>query len=300
MRALVTGANGFVGRHLLAHLAQYGDRATGVDRDCDVTDSSSVLEVLERTRPEVIYHLAALTHVGDSWKNPVEFTRVNVIGTKNVLDAARAVVPDATVVLVSSADVYGIVREEELPIHETFRVAPANPYASSKVEAEHVAHDSFRMWGQRVVIARPFNHVGPGQSVQFVVPALVDRLLEALETGADEIPVGDLSTRRDFSDVRDVVRAYRLLDQYGVAGEVYNVASGHDVGLDDIAAQLVESIAPGVRLVQDESLLRPVEVPVMRGSFDKIHEVCGWEPTIPLATSLRDVIEDLRQRRAAR
>jgi GDP-4-dehydro-6-deoxy-D-mannose reductase len=223
-----------------------------------------------------------------------------VIGTKNVLDAARAVVPDATVVLVSSADVYGIVREEELPIHETFRVAPANPYASSKVEAEHVAHDSYRMWGQRVVIARPFNHVGPGQSVQFAVPALIDRLLEALETGADEIPVGDLSTRRDFSDVRDVVRAYRLLDQYGVAGEVYNVASGHDVGLDDIAAQLVESIAPGVRLVRDESLLRPVEVPVMRGSFDKIHEVCGWEPTIPLATSLRDVIEDLRQRRAAR
>jgi GDP-4-dehydro-6-deoxy-D-mannose reductase len=300
MRALVTGANGFVGRHLLAHLSQYGDSATGVDRDCDVTDSSSVLAVLERTRPEVIYHLAALTHVGDSWKNPVEFTRVNVIGTKNVLDAARAVVPDATVVLVSSADVYGIVREEELPIHETFRVAPANPYASSKVEAEHVAHDSYRMWGQRVVIARPFNHVGPGQSVQFVVPALVDRLLEALETGADEIPVGDLSTRRDFSDVRDVVRAYRLLDQYGVAGEVYNVASGHDVGLDDIAAQLVESIAPGVRLVRDESLLRPVEVPVMRGSFDKIHEVCGWEPTIPLATSLRDVIEDLRRRRAAR
>jgi GDP-4-dehydro-6-deoxy-D-mannose reductase len=141
--------------------------------------------------------------------------------------------------------------------------------------------------------------VGPGQSVHFVVPALVDRLLGALESGADEIPVGDLSTRRDFSDVRDVVRAYRLLDQYGVAGEVYNVASGHDVGLDDIAAQLVESIAPGVRLVRDETLLRPVEVPVMRGSFEKIHEVSGWEPTIPLATSLRDVIDDVRGRRAA-
>jgi GDP-4-dehydro-6-deoxy-D-mannose reductase len=299
VRAFVTGADGFVGRHLLAHLAERGDDATGVDRDCDVTDSNSVLAALERARPDVIYHLAALTHVGDSWKNPVEFTRVNVLGTKNVLDAARAVVPDATVVLVSSADVYGVVREVDLPIHETFRVAPANPYSSSKVEAEHVAHDSHRVWGQRVIIARPFNHVGPGQSVHFVVPALVDRLLGALESGADEIPVGDLSTRRDFSDVRDVVRAYRLLDQYGVAGEVYNVASGHDVGLDDIAAQLVESIAPGVRLVRDETLLRPVEVPVMRGSFEKIHEVSGWEPTIPLATSLRDVIDDVRGRRAA-
>ncbi len=300
MRALITGADGFVGRHLTNHLRESGDEVFGVDRECDVTDATSVRAVIEGARPEVIYHLAALTHVGDSWDNPVGFTRVNVLGTKNVLDAAFGVVPEATVVLVSSADVYGVVVEADLPLVETFRVAPANPYSSSKVEAERVAHEAFRARGQRIIIARPFNHVGPGQSIQFVVPALVSRLMDALDEGRDEIPVGDLTTRRDFSDVRDVVRAYRLLDEYGVAGEVYNIASGHDVGLADIASQLIEELAPGVRLVTDEGLLRPVEIPVMRGSFEKLHEVSGWEPTIPLSTSLRDVIDELRVRRLAR
>ena len=297
MKALVTGAHGFVGRHLHAHLAERGDDVVAVDRESDVTDSSGVRELLEQCTPDVIYHLAALTYVGDSWKDPVEFTRVNVLGTKNVLDAVHAVVPDATVILVSSADVYGVVGEGDLPLTETFRVAPANPYASSKVEAERVAHDAFRHWGQRVIVARPFNHIGPGQSLNFVVPAIAKRLLDAVATGAHSIAVGELSTRRDFSDVRDVVRAYRLLDQYGVAGEIYNVASGHDVGLDEIAARLVELIAPSMTLVTDTSLLRPVDLPVSRGSFEKLHEVSGWEPTIALETSLLDVVADMRQRR---
>ena len=297
MKALVTGAHGFVGRHLHAHLAERGEDVVAVDRESDVTDSSGVRELLEQCTPDVIYHLAALTYVGDSWKDPVEFTRVNVLGTKNVLDAAHAVVPDATVILVSSADVYGVVGEGDLPLTETFRVAPANPYASSKVEAERVAHDAFRHWGQRVIVARPFNHIGPGQSLNFVVPAIAKRLLDAVATGAHSIAVGELSTRRDFSDVRDVVRAYRLLDQYGVAGEVYNVASGHDVGLDEIAARLVELIAPSMTLVTETSLLRPVDLPVSRGSFEKLHEVSGWEPTIALETSLLDVVADMRQRR---
>jgi GDP-4-dehydro-6-deoxy-D-mannose reductase len=297
VKALVTGADGFVGRHLLEHLRVSGDEVVGVDRECDVTDARSVLDVLEQVRPDAIYHLAALTAVGASWSNPVEFTRVNVLGTKNVLDAASDVVPEASVVLVSSADVYGVVRPEDLPLVESFRVAPANPYASSKVEAEHVAHDAVRERNQRVVIARPFNHVGPGQSTDFVVPAIVDRLLQALADGADEIVVGDLSTRRDFSDVRDVVRAYRLLIERGVSGEVYNIASGTDVQLSDIAQRLVAAIAPHVRLVTDESLIRPVEVPVSCGSYEKIRRATKWRPVISLDTSLRDVIDEMRTRR---
>ena len=297
MKALVTGADGFVGRHLLAHLRASGDEAVGVDRECDVTDAISVRATLTDVRPEAIYHLAALTAVGESWARPVEYTRVNVLGTKNVLDAASQVVPNARVVLVSSADVYGVVRPEDLPLVETFRVAPANPYASSKVEAEHVAHDAVRERAQAVVIARPFNHVGPGQSTDFVVPAIVRRLLVAEADGADEIVVGDLSTRRDFSDVRDVVRAYRLLVELGVSGEVYNIASGVDVGLFDIAQRLVEAIAPHVRLVTDESLIRPVEVPVSCGSYEKLQRATKWRPTISLDTSLRDVIDEMRERR---
>lgn len=297
MKALVTGANGFVGRHLLEHLDSRGDDAVGVDRECDVTDRAAVLDTLERVRPDTIYHLAALTAVGASWSNPVEYTRVNVLGTKHVLDAAFRAVPHARVVLVSSADVYGVVRPDDLPLVESFRVAPANPYASSKVEAEHVAHDAVREHRQHVVIARPFNHVGPGQSTSFAVPAIVDRLLQAVADAAEEIVVGDLSTRRDFSDVRDVVRAYRLLAENGVAGEVYNIASGTDVELFDIAQRLVDAIAPSVRLRTDESLIRPVEVPVSRGSYEKLHRATAWRPTIGLDESLRDVIEEMRRRR---
>lgn len=298
MKALVTGAEGFVGRHLLEHLRASGDEVIGVDRECDVTDSRSVLATLESVRPDAVYHLAALTAVGASWSNPVEYTRVNVLGTKNVLDAAHRVVPQASVVLVSSADVYGVVRAEDLPLVESFRVAPANPYASSKVEAEHVAHDAVRGRAQRVIIARPFNHVGPGQSTDFVVPAIVNRLLQALADGVDEILVGDLSTRRDFSDVRDVVRAYRLLVEHGVSGEVYNIASGIDVELFDIAQRLVADVAPLVRLRTDESLIRPVEVPVSCGSYAKLTRATKWRQAFTLDVSLRDVIEEMRHRRA--
>jgi GDP-4-dehydro-6-deoxy-D-mannose reductase len=297
VKALVTGADGFVGGHLLEHLRANGDDVVGVDRECDVTDAPSVRAVLDQVRPDAIYHLAALTAVGASWSEALEFTRVNVLGTKNVLDAASDVVPKATIVFVSSADVYGVVRPEDLPLVESFRVAPANPYASSKVEAEHVAHDAVRERRQRVVIARPFNHVGPGQSTDFVVPAIVNRLLQAVADGVDEIVVGDLSTRRDFSDVRDVVRAYRLLVEHGVSGEVYNIASGVDVGLSDIAERLVTEIAPRVRLVTDETLIRPVEVPVSCGSYEKLRRATKWRPTITLDTSLHDVIDEMRVRR---
>jgi GDP-4-dehydro-6-deoxy-D-mannose reductase len=297
MKALVTGADGFVGHHLLEHLRASGDDAVGVDRECDVTDAANVLAVLERLQPEVIYHLAALTAVGASWSNSVEYTRVNVLGTKNVLDAAVEAVPSARILMISSSDVYGVVRPEDLPLVETFRVAPANPYSSSKVEAEHVAHDCVRERHQHVVIARPFNHVGPGQSTEFVVPAIADRLLQAVADGVDEIVVGDLSTRRDFSDVRDVVRAYRLLVERGLSGEVYNVASGVDVALFDIAQRLVATIAPRVRLVTDESLLRPVEVPVSCGSYEKLRRTTSWQPTITLDTSLHDVVVEMRHRR---
>jgi GDP-4-dehydro-6-deoxy-D-mannose reductase len=299
MKALITGANGFVGRHLLVHLVVRGDEVVGVDHECDVTDAQSMKDVLRRTMPDAIYHLAALSHVGDSWSEQVEFTRVNTLGATNVLDQAREVVPDAVTIVVSSANVYGVVQPQDLPIVESFRLAPSDPYASSKVGAERAALDAVRDHGSRVVIARPFNHIGPGQSDMFVVPAIASRLLGALESGADEIAVGDLTTRRDFCDVRDVVRAYRLLAERGVSGDVYNIASGRDVLLHDIADQLVADVAPHVRLVRDTELLRPADIPVLRGSYEKLRAQTGWEPTIPLSRSLHDVVDDMRHRRYA-
>jgi GDP-4-dehydro-6-deoxy-D-mannose reductase len=300
VRVLVTGAEGFVGTHLIAHLEESSDEVRGVDREHDVTSAASMREVFEDLRPEVTYHLAALTHVGDSWEHAGEFTRVNVVGTQRVLDAAHAAVPTSLTIIVSSAEVYGVVAEEDQPLRESFRVAPANPYSASKVEAERVAHEAARVRAQRVIIARPFNHLGPGQALTFVVPALVSRLLDARDRGEDEIAVGDLSARRDFSDVRDVVRAYRLLALLGKAGETYNVASGHDVAIRDIAAQLVLRLAPEVRFFVDSTLLRPIEVPVARGSYEKLHDATGWSPVIPLHVSLDDVIEDVVARRLSR
>ena len=297
MRALVTGSDGFVAKHLIRHLREHDDEVHGIDRERDVTDAASMREVFEWFRPDVTYHLAALTHVGDSWEHASEFTRVNVVGTQRVLDASFEAVPEATTIVASSSEVYGISRAEDQPLHETFRVAPANPYSSSKVEAEHVARDAMRFRGQRVIIARPFNHLGPGQSPTFVVPAIVSRLLDAREGGAGHIVVGDLSTRRDFTDVRDVVRAYRLLAKLGVSGEVYNVASGHDVALSEIAHQLREQLAPGVELVVDPSLLRPVDLPVSRGSYEKLHQATGWAPLIPLHVTLEEIVDDLLARR---
>lgn len=297
MRALITGAGGFVGGHLRHHLVSSGDEVTGVDRECDVTDIDAVRAVVSDVRPDVVYHLAAMTHVGDSWTNAVEFTRVNVLGTKNVLDATYDVAPDAKVVFVSSSEIYGVVSEDVLPLDEKFRTAPANPYSASKLEAELLAKEASRTRGQRVIIARPFNHVGPGQADHFVVPALVSRLFAALHAGQHEISVGDLSTRRDFSDVRDVVRAYRLLSEFGQSPEAYNVCSGHDTSILEVATFLQREIAPDVTFALDERQLRPVEIPVMRGSFNKLHETTGWEPSITLETSLRDVIAEHRSKK---
>jgi GDP-4-dehydro-6-deoxy-D-mannose reductase len=295
VRALITGGRGFVGTHLQQHLRECGDEVSVIDRDVDVTDPAALTTAVARARPDVVYHLAAMTSVADSWSRPAKFTRVNVLGTAHVVDAAREVVPDGRVVLVSSSEVYGVVSAEELPLVETSPTRPANPYSTSKLEAELVAREAVRSHHQSVIVARPFNHIGPGQSTHFVVPALAQRMLDATDQGRHFIMVGDLSTRRDFSDVRDVVRAYRLLAQWGRPGEVYNVASGHDIALSDVADELRRRINPGLEMLVDPELLRPVEVPVSRGSFAKLHEATGWEPTYTLAQSLDDVIASLRR-----
>ena len=218
-----------------------------------------------------------------------------MLGTAHVLDAAHEVSPEARVVLVSSSEVYGVVSPEELPLSETSPTRPANPYSTSKLEAELVAREAVRSRQQAVVIVRPFNHIGPGQSTNFVVPALVRRMLDATAQGMHFIMVGDLTTRRDFSDVRDVVRAYRLAAQWGRPGEVYNVASGHDIALSDVAEELRRRINPQLEMLVDPDLLRPVEVPVSRGSFAKLHDATGWEPEFSLAQSLDDVIAAQRR-----
>src|SRR3984957_17078611 len=184
MRALITGGKGFVGQWLAAHLKDCGDDVAVIDVETDVADGDAVRRVMSDVVPDAIYHLAAMTHVGESWENPSEVLRVNVLGTAEVLAAARALERPPTVLVVSSAEVYGTVSEEQLPLREVTPTAPATPYAASKVAAEAVALQAWRGYRQPVIVVRPFNHIGPGQSPNFAVPALAQRLAEARKAGA--------------------------------------------------------------------------------------------------------------------
>jgi GDP-4-dehydro-6-deoxy-D-mannose reductase len=222
--------------------------------------------------------------------------QVNAVGTLHVLEAARACPTPPRVLLTSSAEVYGAVVEDQLPVTETTPLAPVTPYAASKVAAEYLGVQAHLAHGLPVVRVRPFNHVGPGQSSSFVVAGLAARIVEAARAGAHTIAVGNLEARRDLTDVRDIVRAYRLLVQSGTAGEVYNVCSGRDVAIAEIAARLLELAGAELQLVPDRDLMRPVDVPVVRGDPAKLHAATGWQPEFDLDTTLRDVLEQWRER----
>ncbi len=307
-RVLITGAAGFVGRHLTAHLEACGDEVLGVDRHhfpgaahpgMDITDAAAVAEVLAELRPTAIYHLAGWADVGGSWKAPVEAFRANAEGTLNVLSAAVDAGVER-VLAVSSADVYGKVEPAELPLTEDSPLRPASPYAASKVAADYLGLQAWLGRGLPVLRVRAFNHLGPGQTDKFVAPAIASRIARAERAGdTAPLPIGDLSARRDFTDVRDVVRAYRLLMEKGQAGEVYNVCSGADLAVQDLADQLLAQARIELRFETDPELLRPVEVPVLRGSHDRLTDATGWEPEISISQTLTDLLEDWRERVAA-
>lgn len=296
MRAIVTGAKGFVGSWLTAYLRDQGDEVMGIDREVDITDADAVRGAVVAGSPDAIYHLAARAHVGESWADPEDVLQVNAVGTLHVLEAARACPTPPRVLLTSSAEVYGAVVEDQLPVTETTPLAPVTPYAASKVAAEYLGVQAHLAHGLPVVRVRPFNHVGPGQSSSFVVAGLAARIVEAARAGAHTIAVGNLEARRDLTDVRDIVRAYRLLVQSGTAGEVYNVCSGRDVAIAEIAARLLELAGAELQLVPDRDLMRPVDVPVVRGDPAKLHAATGWQPEFDLDTTLRDVLEQWRER----
>jgi len=291
VRALITGGSGFVGHWLAAHLKDQGDEVVPIDKEVDVTEQRAISAAVRAAEPDAVYHLAALTHVGESWDEPAEVLRVNVLGTAAVLAAARALPAAPRVLVVSSAEVYGAVAPEDLPIVEERPTAPATPYAASKAAAEAVALQAWRGFGQPVLVVRPFNHVGPGQAPNFAVLALARRIVEARATGSGVVHVGNLQARRDFTDVRDVVRAYRLLVERGEPGMVYNVCSGRDVSIAEIAERLLELAGADLQLVTDPALVRPVDIPVLRGSLHRLRAATGWQPEIPLSETLRDVLE---------
>jgi GDP-4-dehydro-6-deoxy-D-mannose reductase len=270
-------------------LRDQGDEVASVDSEVDVTDSKALREALVGFDPEAVYHLAALTHVGKSFTDPSEVVRVNALGTLSVLEAARQCAKPPSV---SSAEVYGAVTESDLPIGEGAPLKPMSPYAASKIAAEYLGIQAHLAYGLPVIRVRPFNHVGPGQSTHFAVPALASRIIAARKSSADWIPVGYLGARRDLTDVRDVVRAYRILMSGGSPGDVYNVCSGRAVSIDEVAHRLLELAGADLELRPDPSLVRPVDVPVLLGDPRKLEQQTGWRPEIDLDRTLADVLAE--------
>ncbi len=297
MRALISGATGFVGPHLVRHLEEAGDEvvAVGHQNGPDLLDTDAWSAKIASEQPNVIYHLAGFSDVGASWKRPLETFRLNAAGTLSILEAARLQHVDR-VVVVSSADVYGIASPASLPLTESAPLQPRSPYGSSKQAAEAIAQQYHRGWGLDVIIVRPFNHIGPGQSTNFFAPAIASKIASAELAGEGVVTHGDLSPERDFTDVRDVVRAYRLIATAGSSGATYNVCTGKAVAMSTILDDLIAAATVPITTEPDLDLVRPVDLPVLRGSFDALRRDTGWEPSIPLTDTLMDVLADARER----
>jgi GDP-4-dehydro-6-deoxy-D-mannose reductase len=292
-RVLITGASGFAGRHLAAACAAAGDDVNGISRTgetrVDLLDAAAAGDIVGASRPEVVYHLAARAHVGESWRDPAATLHDNVAMTLNVLEAVRVHAPEATVVAVGSGELYG--PPAQLPVDEAAPLRPQNPYAVSKASADLLAGFYADAYGLRVIRARAFNHAGPGQAPTYAIASFAQQVARAADAGEDPIRIvtGNPDTRRDYTDVRDVVRAYRLLAARAEPG-IYNICSGRTASTTELIDRL--ATAAGVRVEHeiDPALLRPHEVMELRGSYDALREATGWEPQIPLEQTLSDAL----------
>jgi GDP-4-dehydro-6-deoxy-D-mannose reductase len=266
-----------------------------------VTVRGDVERLIRSARPEKIYHLAGQAFVPKSFSQPLETFQANVTGALNVLEAVRQLTAakelSPSVLIVSSAEVYGAVTEQDLPVSEQLPLRPANPYAASKACADLIAQQYASAFGLNVVIARPFNHLGPGQSDAFVGSAFAKQFAEmALGTRERRLHTGNLAPERDFTDVRDVVRAYALLMESPDRRGVYNICSGNPVSIQHIVDLLSGICGFSVEVVPDESRKRANEVPRISGTAAKLNSAAGWKPEIPLHKTLTDLMSYWKDR----
>ncbi len=301
MRALVTGARGFVGAHLCRALQARGDivvaagraHEAGIDVPLELGDGGSVAAALDAAAPDVVYHLAAQAFVPESVADPLGTYEVNALGTARLFEAVRRrPAPGPRVVVVSSAEVYGARATADYPLRESLAPLPATPYAASKVAAEAIALATCRTFGVRAVVARAFNHIGAGQDPRFAIPAFALQLARVAEGGLARVMVGNLEALRDFLDVRDVVEAYIALAERGRDGEIYNVCSGKPVSLKEMLRRLILIAGVPVEVREDPERMRPSDVPMSYGDPAKLTADTGWAPQHRLETSLRDVYAD--------
>jgi len=305
-KAFITGIEGFVGFHLTEELLASGYDVAGLYYHSaetkhlagfpielepgNITDRNALWNTLDNVEPDCIVHLAAITFVPDSHKDPIATWQVNLMGSINMLEWVRQKKPDTKMLIVSTGEVYGAPKTaKKLPYNEDSCFNPLNVYASTKAAADMAAKQYNTIWELPVIVARPFNHIGPGQSEKFVASAFAKQVAE-IARGEKEpvIYVGNLSAARDFTDVRDVVRAYRLLLERVNSG-IYNICSGEPVKIQHILDSLIAIAGIDVKVEIDPKRLRPVDVPTIYGDYEKLSRATGWQPEIKIAQSLGDI-----------
>ncbi len=297
MRFFLSGISGFIGRHLATDLCARGDEVCGFSSDPvaplaearvyqqDLLDVAGVTRLIDRCDPEVIIHLAGLSHVGESWKRPGETYRVNFEGTAALLRAAGG----RRLVFASSAEVYGCVPEDEQPLVEDRPLDPRSPYALTKACAERLALD------HGGIAVRSFNAVGPGQSRRFALPSFAAQLAAVRRQEREPVlHVGDLSPRRDFLHVADVVEGYRVIAEKGEAGTVYNLASGRATAIAEALERLRRHSGVEARIERDESRVRPVDIPLLVGDNQRLTSL-GWSPREDLDQALEELWSEARE-----
>lgn len=309
-KGLIIGAAGFVGSYLIDEMHSCGmdvyatklsheqlAHANAKIYDLDILDREAIVTLLLEIRPDYIFHLAAQSSVGLSWKNPGLTVDVNIKGSINVMDAVRELYYKPRVLLIGSGEEYGHIRPGETPIREDNLLRPGNIYAATKACQNMIGSIYSQAYDMQLMMVRSFNHIGPGQAPMFVVSDFCKQVAE-IEKGLREpvMYVGNLAAKRDFTDVRDVVKAYVKLIEKGVPGETYNMGSGHAVEIRRILDMIISLSDKEIRVEIDPNKIRPVDVPIIEADITKLHELTGWEPQIGLEQTIRDTLDYWRER----
>ena len=305
----ITGIAGFAGSYLAKFLLEKDFEVSGVDLkeapiwrlnsfissinlfQFDLLEQKKLFQCIDKTKPDYIFHLAALSHVGESWKKKREIVETNLLGCVSLLEVLSSLNFQGKIIIISSGECYGFVPEELQPIKENHPLSPRTPYSLSKYLQEKVAEYFYEVEGLNIIIVRPFNHIGPKQSPNFVTSEFAYKLA-LIESGKSEpvIKVGNLEAKRDFTNVIDVVNAYYLIALYGKSGEVYNVASGKAISIRDILDLYLSFSRLKIEVIVDKNKFRPVDIPVLSGDFSKLNELTGWYPQISIEESLQEIL----------
>ena len=315
MKALITGISGFAGSYLAEFLINKGYEVFGTFYDkstfsnlngcidkikifkCDIRNYNNLKKIIEKVRPDEIYHLAAISFVPNSLRDPKLTFDTNLCGTLNLYQSIIELKINPKILFVGSADEYGIVNENDLPIKEDCTLRPINPYSISKVSADFLSYFYFKDYNLNIIRVRPFNHIGPRQSPEFVCSIFAKQIVE-IEKGLKKpiIKVGNLEAKRDFTDVKDMVKAYQLAAQKGESGEVYNICSENAILIKELLDKLLKMSQRDIAVKQDLKRLRPSDVPLLKGDCSKFKRRTGWEPKIAFKKTLEDTLKYWRDK----